>query len=138
MTPTLLGRWQTRLFLMSSVGLVITIPFAIFSRPPLTPFIVLGYVTLLGLGWDVLYQILQNRRWDRDWPPVFFCVGAIAEALFVWELLQFVGLPGVPPALTLLQFGLHYTAVWLTVFSTMLGPLKLIFLGWRFRGGEWL
>ena len=138
MTPTILGRWQTRILLMATIGLIITLPFAGFANPFYTPFVILLYVTLLGLGWDVLYNALQTLRWDRDWPPIFFLFGAILEAAFLWGLLNMVPLPGVTRQLTLGAFTLHYLTVWLTTFLVMLGPLKMFFLQWRFQGGEWL
>jgi len=114
----------------------------------MTPFIVLAYVTLLGLGWDVLYTYLQRLRWDRDWPPVFFLFGAIAEAIFLWMLIRagflwhifgLRSLPGVAPhQLPFALFMAHYSAVWLATFMVMLGPLRTIVPRWRFFGGRWL
>ena len=147
MTPTIFGRWQTRLLLMGTAGIVITVCFALLTRPFPAPFVVLAYVTLFGLAWDVLYNTLQTRRWDRDWPPIFFVFGGIAEAAFLWILMnagflwRLVGLrtlPGVPPNLTFGQFAVHYTVVWLITFLILLGPLKIAFLNWRFKGGQWV
>jgi len=145
MTPTLLGRWQTRLLLLGTVGLLITAGFALLYRDGVTPFMLLGYVILIGFGWDVLYDFLQTLHWDRDWPPIFFLGGAVIEAVvlwgliratFLWHLLGWATLPGVNPALTLGQFVAHYTTVWLVTFLLMLGPIRIAFLDWRFRGGQ--
>jgi hypothetical protein len=145
MTPTLLGRWQTRLLLLGTVGLLITAGFALLYRDGVTPFVLLGYVILIGFGWDVLYDFLQTLHWDRDWPPIFFLGGAVIEAVvlwgliratFLWHMLGWITLPGVNPALTLGQFVAHYTTVWLVTFLLMLGPIRIAFLDWRFRGGQ--
>jgi hypothetical protein len=77
MTPTLLGRWQTRLFLLATVGVLITLPFY-FSIIDINLgagyhpvfFWILGYVALFGLVWDIVYIYLQKFRWNRDWPGI--------------------------------------------------------------------
>ncbi|CAA9573114.1 MAG: hypothetical protein AVDCRST_MAG88-2540, partial [uncultured Thermomicrobiales bacterium] len=68
MTPTLLGRWQTRFLLLSTIGFVLTLPFLFFG---LTPLINLVLVIAVGFLWDVLWQFLTRLRWDRDWPPAY-------------------------------------------------------------------
>ncbi len=138
MTPTLLGRWQTRVILMSTVGVFISLFFALpAGRFFLTPFIILALATCFGLGWDVLYTWLQKLRWDRDWPPIFFVFGGIVEAIFLWTFIEIIPIPGVDPRLSIFQFVLHYSVVWLTAFALMLGPLRTMLLHWRFQGAEW-
>ena len=49
MTPTLIGRWQTRLLLLATIGVLITLPFAFGTIGPGESslyFYVLGYVAL--------------------------------------------------------------------------------------------
>lgn len=145
MTPTLMGRWQTRLFLLGSVGLLITLIFGFLLKNFVTPLALLGYVLLFGFIWDILYNLLQSLRWERDWPPLFLVGGGLLEALLLWGLVKadylwaklgLAGLPGVYPGLTLTQFALHYGTVFTVILLTMLGPMKVIFLQWRFRGGR--
>jgi len=145
MTPTLLGRFQTRLCLLGTVGVVITFLFGLLFHDLKTPFVLLGYVLLLGFLWDVAYNFLQTLRWDRDWPPLFFVGGGLLEALliwglmqadFLWEALGLDGLPGVVATLTFGQFAAHYGTVFTITLLIMLGPLKVIFLKWRFQGGQ--
>ena len=145
MTPTLLGRWQTRLFLLGTVGLLLTLIFGFLFKDFVTPLALLGYVLLFGFIWDILYNFLQSLRWDRDWPPLFFVGGGVLEALLVWGLakdeflwvgLGLAGLPGVSGGLTLAQFTMHYGTVFIVTFLIMLGPMKAVFLKWRFRGGQ--
>ena len=145
MTPTLAGRWQTRTFLLATLGAPITLAFGFLYDDFGTPLALLSYVWLLGLIWDVGYNFLQNRRWEGDWPPLFFAVGGLAEALVLWDLVRATylwpifgleTLPGVDANLTLAQFGAHYATVWLVTFLATLGPLRVLFLKWRFRGGQ--
>lgn len=136
MTMTLYGRWQTRLLLSWTAGLLVTLVYGLIYRDVGTPLALLLYVTLFGFAWDVLYHYLQGFRWEGDWPPLFQLVGGLAEGLLVWALAS--GLPGVSPALTFGQFAAHYLTVLLVVLALMLGPVKMVFPRWRYRGGQWL
>ncbi|MEM7348191.1 MAG: hypothetical protein AAF485_28510 [Chloroflexota bacterium] len=147
MTPTLAGRWQTRLLLMSTIGVIVTLGIGFFSKNLLNPFVLLFYVTLFGLVWDIFYNYLQTFRWDRDWPPIFTLLTGIGEALllwgllqmtFIWQLIGLQTLPGVTPNVNLLPFAIHYFTIWFIAFVLALGPLKIIFLQWRFKGGQWV
>lgn len=134
MTPTLLGRWQTRLILLSTLGLAVTALFANWFQSN-GPFILLGLVLVIGFAWDVAYQLMQRRRWDRDWPPNLQLAAGIWEAVFVAWLVFGLGiLPNTP---TVGQFLGHYTAVWLTTFLASQSVMRLIFPRWRYNGGEW-
>jgi hypothetical protein len=142
MTPTLLGRWQTRLLLLGTGGLIVTLIVGSIAGDVRTPLASLGYVVVLGLGWDCVYHYLQSWRWDRDWPPAFQVVAGVWEGGFVWGLIQIsrslVGdLPGVAPSLTALQFSAHYVVVWCIMFLGTQGLLRIIFPRWRYRGGQW-
>jgi hypothetical protein len=142
MTPTLRGRWQTRLLLLGTVGLVVTLIFGHLIGDLRTPLVLLGSVLLLGWGWDVLYHYLQSWRWDRDWPPAFQVAAGVGEGVAVWVLIDasrslIGGLPGVAATLTPAQFAAHYATVWFTTFLCTQGPLRVILPRWRYRGGEW-
>src|SRR5438034_9934158 len=97
MTPTLLGRWQTRLLLLATIGLLVTLVFGRIYGDFRTPLAVLAYVLLFGFVWDILYNFLQTFRWDHDWPPAFQLLAGIVEGLFLWVLLVWVRLPGADP-----------------------------------------
>ncbi len=135
MTMTLYGRWQTRLLLLWTAGLLVTLVYGLIYRNVGTPLTLLLYVTLFGFAWDALYHYLQGFRWEGDWPPLFQFVGGLAEGLLVWALAG--SLPGVSPALTLGQFAAHYLTVLLVILALMLGPVKVVFPRWRYRGGQW-
>jgi hypothetical protein len=140
MTPTLLGRWQTRLLLLATVGVLITIPFGLSYN--LVLFWNLGYIAFFGIFfWDVLYDYIQKRRWDRDWPGVYQLVAGIWEAIFLAILLSILkniqfGLPGVPE-FNLGLFVAHYICVWLGIYIASQSIMRIIFPRWRFRGGQW-
>ncbi len=134
MTPTLLGRWETRLALLATIGLLISLIFvAIFSS---TAFLfVLVYVAVFGVIWDVIYIALQQLRWDRDWPAAFQIINGVTEGIFLYLVIRIVGLPGVPTDLSLGLFIAQYGLVWLSIFLFTQGPMRAIFPFWRFHGG---
>ncbi|MEM7030422.1 MAG: hypothetical protein AAF629_12705 [Chloroflexota bacterium] len=147
MTPTLIGRWQTRIWLMNTIGLLITFGFAYMTRNFVIPFLMLAYVTGFGIIWDIVYDWLQSKRWDRDWPPIFFVISGIVEAAWLWGLIQadmiwrWVGLASLADVLqqvTFSGFSMHYISVWLVTFLIILGPIKILSLKWRFQGGQWI
>jgi hypothetical protein len=141
MTPTLFGRWQTRLFLLATVGVLVTLPFA---RGYIGPgasgqfFWVLVYVALFGLGWDVLYTYLQQFRWDRDWPGALQLLAGLWEAVFIVLLLKTAGLFGIDRNLSMSGFLWHYGSIWLAIYLAAHSLMRILFPRSRFRGGQWL
>jgi hypothetical protein len=137
MTLTLYGRWQTRLLLFSTLGVLVTAPLAIaYSSSAL--FAALAYVTLLGLGWDILYNYMQRFRWDRDWPAAFQLLAGIWEAVVIAILFKTINLPGLPQETPLSLFAVDYTLVWLATFTAAQTAMRILFPRWRFHGGQWL
>ena len=141
MTPTLFGRWQTRLLLLATVGVLVSLPFAIGligGLPGLIYFSILAYIAIFGLGWDILYDYLQKSRWDRDWPAAYQLFAGIWEMIFVLCGVKIIGLPAISKELPPVIFLLHYSVVWLAVFIVSQSLMRIIFPRWRFRGGQWL
>lgn len=145
MTPTLLGRWQTRLWLMIFIGGLFTLLYwallGIAGRIPsddLTLFLVLAIVLVLGLLWDIPYMAVLRFRWDHDWPAIFQLFSGIWEWLVVWGVVAFVTIPFVtqPDAGSWWIFHTHYWLVWLTTFIASQGFLRILNPRWRFRGGQ--
>lgn len=137
MTPTLAGRWQTRVFLLATVGLIITLLFVLVSGGNAVFLKILGYVALFGLAWDVVYILLQRLRWDRDWPAAFQVLNGVTEGVFLYAVIALFGLPGLPSKdVPLWAFVVHYGLVWLAVFLSSQGPMRAIFPFWRFHGGR--
>lgn len=148
MTPTLKGRWQTRLFLLWTAGLVITLfymlIFGLFGAGVSSPNFwklpaLLGYVSLIGLALDLFYIYLQSLRWDNDWPLAFqFAVG-IFEGIILFVLFRFNLLPGVTyQDGDWWRFLLHYGSVWWVTYWALFGPMRVLSIRWRFFGGELL
>jgi uncharacterized membrane protein YozB (DUF420 family) len=134
MTPTLVGRWQTRLALLATLGLLITVVFVLLGRDDVFLRVLL-YVAVFGVAWDVLYIALQRLRWDRDWPAAFQVLNGLTEGAFIFVLATVIGLPGLPRDIPLALFAVHYGLVWLAVFLWTQGPMRAIFPFWRFHGG---
>jgi hypothetical protein len=139
MTPTLLGRWQTRLFLLATVGVVVTIPFFLGIIGPGASsvfFWILVYVALLGCLWDILYSYLQRFRWDRDWPGALQLLAGIWEGIFIAFWVRLIGLPN-GQEFSVFWFILHYSLVWLSVYIASQTLMRILFPRWRFKGGQW-
>jgi hypothetical protein len=144
MTPTLFGRWQTRLLLLVTVGVLVSIPFAlglVGSPPGSVYFWILGYVAIFGIAWDVVYDRLQKNRWDRDWPAIYQLLAGIWEFIFVVcgvKIFGFLPIPLPKEELPIFWVIIHYSIVWLAVFAASQSLMRILFPKWRFRGGQWL
>ncbi len=142
MTPTLIGRWQTRIFLLATVGVLATLPFYLGLTGHGGSFIyfwVLFYVGLFGCVWDVVYNYLLGWMWDHDWPGILQLLAGIWEGLFLGTVLTIVGLPHIPTQRFYLgDFILHYSVVWVCLYLSAWVVMRILFPRWRFRGGEWL
>lgn len=139
MTPTLLGRWQTRWFLTAIVGLPITLTFALGLLGTGTSWhfiYILGYMALFGTGWDLVYQYLQSFRWDHDWPGILQLLAGIWEGLVLGVMIMTIGLPGIPQPLVLSHAVLHYSLVWLGIYTASQTLMRVLFPHWRFQGGQ--
>jgi len=115
MTPVLLGRIQTRLFVLGTLGAVWTLiitPF-LWVDPPgpqgytfvfliddmlgqspviqtykLT-FAALAITAVFGcLFWDPLFHFLMQFRWEKDWPALFHFLQVIPEGISTFLLLH--------------------------------------------------
>lgn len=113
MTPVLLGRIQTRLFVLGTVGVLWTLiisPFLFISTPDglemvLTidsmggpnpvlqtyklTFAALAITAVFGcLFWEPLYHFLMQFRWEKDWPAFFHLLSGIPEGISTFLLLH--------------------------------------------------
>ena len=145
MTPTLLGRWQTRLLLMGTIGLIITLFFctgAAGNPASSVYFAILIYLIIFGIGWDCLYMFIQSFRWDQDWPAFLQWLAAIWEAFFFVLIRVILGIQlpftDVEGDFPLIWFIGHYLMTWIAVFIASQSVMRLLFPKWRFHGGEWL
>lgn len=143
MVPTLSGRVQTRLFLLFLLGGVVTalitpvLPAggALADRYQ-TTFVVLAAVIVLGVGWELVYHLLMQWRWEKDWPTMFGLVTAVPEGVLVWVLADYGQLPWLPGTVPLPAFLIHFGVVWLVVWLFANGPMRVLFIRWRFHGGR--
>ncbi|MFC0439907.1 hypothetical protein [Kutzneria buriramensis] len=145
MVPTLFGRIQTRLWLLAVVGALVTA-----ALTPVLPmdapladkyqatFVVLGAVAVIGIAWELLYHLLMQWRWEKDWPTMFGLFTGIPEGLLVGYLATQGWLPFLPAAVAPAAFVIHFTVVWLVVWLVANGPMRVPFIRWRFRGGRLL
>lgn len=149
MTPTLAGRWQSRLLLFVFIGLPVTLVYAwVQAGGDLTnlsrvPFLFLALLLLVGLVLDPVYYWIQTYRWERDWPFVFQWVAMWAE---FWIVAVLIGI-GLAPFLeadevfpsedAFWSTVLHFTLVVIPSFLALLGGLQVFMVRWRFKGGEW-
>ncbi|MER5644095.1 hypothetical protein [Streptosporangium sp. NPDC002524] len=142
MVPTLLGRIQTRLFMLATVGVVITLLIV-----PLLPgsgslsgryvngLLVIAAVAVLGVVWELIYHFLMQFRWEKDWPTLFGLLTLVPEGLVLYFLLRSGAvdfIDPVPPA----AFWTHFTVVWVSIWLVTNGPMRVPFIRWRFRGGR--
>ena len=143
MLPTLNGRLQTRVFVTLVVGglwtLLITPLLPLPGTLPAayaTTFVVLLAVAVLGVGWELLYHLLQQFRWEKDWPTFFGLVTAVNEGVLLWLLLAAGAVPGIGGPVPFSAFLLQFVTTWLVVWLTVNGPMRVPFVHWRFRGGR--
>jgi hypothetical protein len=137
--PTLMGRVQTRIFVLATIGGLVTL--VITPVLPDEPsyrvtFLVLVSVILVGIGWEFIYHGLQQFRWEKDWPTLFGLLTGINEGAVIWLLLERNVVPGIHQAPPFNAFLLQFTAVWLTTWLWVNGPMRVPFIRWRFRGGR--
>lgn len=146
MTPTLSGRVQTRFFLLAVVGALWTAlhtPFLPTPDPVATidlyriTFTALLLVAVVGLAWELLYHLLQQLRWEKDWPTLLGLLTGIPEGLVVYWLLQ-RGLPWAVGSVPATTFAISFATTWLLVWATANGPLRIVLVRWRLRGGRLL
>ncbi len=138
MTPTLLGRWQQRLLVLPTIGLLLSLPLAI-SQHSWYYIIVLFYIGIGGCLWDTLYQQLQKMRWDNDWPGLLQLAGAIAEGLFLSILLKVNMIVGIKASeLNGIMPFIHYAIVSFAMFIAAQSLLPVLFPHARYRGRQWL
>jgi hypothetical protein len=153
MIPTLNGRYQTRLFLIVFVA----VPWTFVITPflphrgggsftdvakhlyPVT-FAALAVVLILGwVLWEWVWYLLQLCRWEKDWPSMFFLLQVIPEGTLAYVVLRALGIPqhhtsGV--ATEYATFIVHILTTWIVIFLFVEGPIKVLFIRWRFRGGR--
>jgi hypothetical protein len=140
MTFTLFGRWQIRVLLLATVGLLLTISIAIKSGSTSAgqTFLTLIYLGIFGIVWDLVYHQIQRLRWDGDWNGLLQLGGAIWEGVFFVILVKLIGLPGIDRAnFNLPGFIGFYTLLSTLNFAIAHSLLRILSPYSRFNGGQW-
>lgn len=142
MLPTLNGRIQTRIFMLVVFGGLITLVLTpILPGDPdyRTTYIILGAVLVLGIVWELIYHVIQQFRWEKDWPTMFGLITAVNEGALVWLLLDLELVPGIDyPAdgVPFWAFFIDFAVIWFIVWVWTNGPMRVPFIRWRFFGGR--
>jgi hypothetical protein len=140
MTFTLFGRWQIRVLLLATVGMLLTILMVVRSSPAIAgqTFLTLVYLGLFGLGWDFVYHQLQRLRWDGDWNGLLQLGGAVWEGLFLAMVIKAIGLPGIDRAtFNIPGFMGFYTSYSVLNSIVTHSLLRILSPYSRFNGGQW-
>ena len=146
MTPTLIGRLQTRFFLVAVIGVLWTLLVGPFLPRPAgatltdvydVAFAALLTVLLAGLAWEVVYHALQQLRWEKDWPTLFGLLTGVNEGIVAYLLLR-NGFPVDVGRVAGPAFVVHFTTTWIVLWLWVNGPMRVFFIRWRFRGGRLL
>jgi len=142
MLPTLMGRIQTRIVALLVVGgiwtliigPVLPVPGSLSDAYDVA-FRILVTVTVVGVAWEIVYHLLQQFRWEKDWPTLFGLLTGINEGVLVWVLASAGAIPGVD-SVPGDAFLVDFCTVWLVVWFWVNGPMRVPFIRWRFRGGS--
>lgn len=143
MVPTLAGRIQTRIFMLATVGVIVTaiitpllgLPGSL-SAAYKTTYIILATVAVLGIVWELIYHLLMQWRWEKDWPSLFGLVTGIPEGIVIWLLLSAHAVPGISGNVPGGAYLIDFIVVWVCVWLVIQGPMRIPFIRWRFRGGR--
>jgi hypothetical protein len=149
MTPTLIGRIQTRWFLVLLIGVPWTFligpllagmmddPDASTSDVYRLAFGALVLVAVVGVVWELIYHGLQQYRWEKDWPTLFGLIQGVPEGVLIAVLLD-AGLPWDVGSVPLGAYTIHFGTSWVLIWLFANGPMRVLFVRWRFRGGRLL
>ena len=140
MTPTLMGRLQTRVFVTLVIGGPWTVLMAILlPGVGVTDMLrVLVAMGVLGMGWELLYHWLMGFRWEKDWPSLLGLVTGINEGILLGVLLGLGAIPSLDTGPAIWIFLVHFVSIWLVIWGWLQGPMKIVHPRWRFRGGRFV
>lgn len=143
MVPTIFGRIQTRLFLLAFVGSLVTLIVSPMLAMPgsmadvyRATFTILVAVAVAGVGWELVYHLMMQWRWEKDWPVVLGLVTMVPEGLLIFWALREGVVPGIDGVVPATAFAVHFCSVWVAVWLVANGPMRVPFVHWRFRGGR--
>ena len=142
MLPTLMGRIQTRVFVIAVIGGLWALVIG-----PLLPgdgtvtdkykamYGVLLIVGVLGIVWELIYHGLMQFRWEKDWPTLFGLVTAVPEGIVAFVVAR-SGVLSSTEHITGAAFLVGFGTTWLVTWLWVNGPMRIFTVHWRFRGGR--
>lgn len=142
MTYSLSGRIQTRVLVFAVVGglwtamvtPILPTRVALGASYRMT-FTVLLLIVVLGVLWELGYHLLQQFRWDKDWPTIFLLLTVVPEGFLIWLLLDsnswFWDV-----AVTARSFWLLVVSLWLIIWAVLSGPIRVLLVRRRWHGGR--
>ena len=139
MLPTLNGRIQTRIFMLATWGALITLlitPILPHDPDYKTTYIILATVAVLGVGWEIIYHLIQQFRWEKDWPTLFGFITCVNEGALVWLLLELEAMPGIDGEVPFSTFVIDFMVIWVVIWLWVNGPMRVPLIRWRFFGGR--
>ena len=152
MTPTFIGRIQTRIFALIVIGVPATLLITLVIPATLATgksrgaalgglyaitFTALAIVLIVGVVvWEPIYHSLQQFRWEKDWPTLFGLITGINEGILNYVLLKAIGPTPSGVQVGAGGFAVDFAFVWLSAFVFLNGPMRVPFIRWRFRGGR--
>ena len=151
MTPTLIGRIQTRILVILLIGVPWTLLFGLVIPADLGSqgrieslgsiyqhmFLALLVVLVLGVViWDSVWHFLQQYRWENDWPILFALLVVIPEGILAYVALRLIGLETDGVGIGLGGFIAHILTTWILMWLFLIGPIRAVLIRYRFRGGR--
>lgn len=142
MLPTLMGRIQTRIFVIAVIGGLWALVIG-----PLLPgggtvgdkykamYGVLLIVGVLGVGWELVYHGLMQFRWEKDWPTLFGLAVGVPEGLVAFAVAR-GGVLSWTENISGEAFCVGFGTTWLVTWLWVNGPMRIFGVHWRFRGGR--
>lgn len=148
-TPTFLGRIQTRIFITLVVGglwTFIVVPFVpTISGMPYGQKLAAALVNLVLLCvlgcviWEPIYHLLQQFRWEKDWPAFLGLITIVNEGILDWivlgPVLDWFGISR-DADIGAMGFSVLLVSTWLVLWVFVNGPMRILSIRWRFRGGR--
>lgn len=151
MTPTLIGRIQTRILVILVVGVPWTLLFGLFVPADRGSegrigalaslyqhmFLALFVVLVLGIAiWDGVWHFLQQYRWENDWPILYALLVVVPEGILAYVVLRVIGLETDGVSIGLGGFIAHILSTWILMWLFLIGPIRAVLIRYRFRGGR--